>query len=96
MHCSDVEVVSKAADTAMIKIPNFMCLEASADGRARGSRVEVARASFSAIPVKRHRGSWDTRDTRAQTGTRITQTNLTTIPTTHPHDHATAETAIPV
>ena len=36
------------------------------------------------------------RDTRAHAGTRITRTNLTTIhpnPTTHPHDHATAETA---
>ena len=50
--------------------------------------------------VKRHRGepghTRDTRDTRAHAGTRITQTNLTTIhpnPTTHPHDHATAETA---
>ena len=52
------------------------------------------------VTVKRHRGepghTRDTRDTRAHAGTRITQTNLTTIhpnPTTHPHDHATAETA---
>ena len=46
------------------------------------------------ITVKRHRG--EPGHTRAHAGTRITQTNLTTIhpnPTTHPHDHATAETA---
>ena len=54
------------------------------------------------VPVKRHRGEpGHTHGTHTPTGNtdghtdRITQTNLTTRPnpTTHPHDHATAETA---
>ena len=37
-------------------------------------------------PVKRHRGEpGHTRDTRAHTGTRLTQTNLTTIQTQYIH-----------
>ena len=52
------------------------------------------------VPVKRHRGeSGHTRDTsaraRAHADTRITQTNLTAILTTLPHDHASTGT-VPV
>ena len=49
---------------------------------ARGRQVEFVKFK---VPVKRHRGepghTRDTRDTRAHAGTRITQTNLTTIQT---------------
>ena len=51
-------------------------------GVARGRQVEFVKFK---VPVKRHRGepghTRDTRDTRAHAGTRITQTNLTTIQT---------------
>ena len=46
----------------------------------RGASVQY-RYSTGKVPVKRHRGTGEPgRDTRAHTGTRITQTNFTTVP----------------
>ena len=81
-------------------------MRASAMTSARGSAQQGTKSKTNGtlnsqvpVPVKRHRGEpghiWDT---RAHTGTRITQKNLTTIQTrtntpARPHDRATTELA---
>ena len=86
------------------------CFKTHTESHCRGVLVQrhVANArrcstivlNPAALPVKRHRGEpGHRRDKRAHTGTRITQTNLTTIQTHYystparRHDRATTESA---